>query len=122
MFRTLFSVLGRALALYRAEQILRDEELRHYVEYLGVESSTTLNDDCAVVRLVPKGGSPVEVEVDALVFQPAYTVYAVTPGGYRHIIRCSWSAAVAAAAAAAAVDLATYHYLFAASPTHELVE
>jgi hypothetical protein len=116
MFRTLISVIGRAMALWRAERLLRDQEIRQYTEFLGAQSSVGFNDRGNVlIRITTERGHPVEVEIDAMVFQPAYTVYALTDSGYRHIVWCGWSAEGAAAATAAAVDMAVYHYLFAES-------
>jgi len=114
MFRTLASIIGRSLALWRAERLLGDPELKQYTEFLNVQSAISLNGRGDVlVRLTPEGANPIEVEISAHVFYPVYTVYAVTPSGYQHVLWCSGSADGAAAAAAAAVDLATYRNLFA---------
>jgi hypothetical protein len=110
MFRTLVSVVGRAMAMWRLERLLRDQELRWYMEFLGVKSSISFNDRGEpVVRLIPESGDPsVEVEVSADVLEPVYTVYAKSSWEYRHIVWTGSSAAGAAIAAAAAIDVITY--------------
>jgi len=114
MFRTLASIIGRSLALWRAERLLGDPELKQYAEFLNVASNIGFNDRGNVlVRLTTEHGDQIEIEVSTDIIDPGYTVYAVTAGGYRHIVWCNSSAAGAAAATAATVDMAVYRHLFA---------
>jgi hypothetical protein len=109
MFKALFAALARALALYRAERILANPDLRQYADLMDVVSSLGFEDRGVVVRLATKRGIPIDIEVSNDVIGTSYTVYAVLHSGYKHIVWCGWNREAAVAAALAAIDIVTYH-------------